>query len=494
MAARPEFPAAEDKSPRRISKAFSKRLQKHPEIVRQSPLLTRAVDPFSWSPLVGRLSAGMAKPVVLAAKDQLLVGESVLDDVQRLLQRRQIDSRPVARLFDGLTRPHEGIEDVVVLEVTWRRFHNPLTRNVFSATHYLRHSGALKGQESKVSPNHVHVAAPAGWACPHGAPHPTPYEFTPLRHEGSAVQLTVIDCGYIWDEAWGPNPLDDLCRRLNGPYPADVLTLDKGWQAGTPDEFIAGENHHASMLDALAGHANFVAGVIALGCPNAEITLWNFNGAFVQQSREIPLEIALCRALLKSREPTSEQPEPPSLINVGFSFPSDDDRVSIAWKSTFECLGPEVVVVAPAGNQASPHRRYPAALSDRYGELYANVIGVASINYGSDRRSKFSNYGRWVTCSAMGSEVISTFIRAGNVRPEDGARGRTVDFDAPWATWNGTSFAAPAVTAAIAKEMSDDSPRAAWQRLTNPANGQGPESAPGLGYVFKNLGGSRSRR
>jgi hypothetical protein len=491
MAARQEFPAPEDRTPRRVSKAFSKRLVKHPEIARHTPLATRVVDPFSWSPLVGRFTAGMTKPVVLAARDQLLVGESVLDDVQRLLGRRGVDSRPLARLFDGVTLPHDGIEDVVVLEVTWGGgLHNPLSRNVFSATHHLRRS--LQGQESKVSPNHVHVAAPVGWACPHGPPHPTPYEVLPTSRDRPSVPVTVIDSGYIWDDAWGPNPLEDLCS-LKGPYPADVLTLDAGWQTGTQDALAFGRDQHPSVLDALAGHANFVAGVVAIGCPNPEITLWNFNSAFVDESREIPLEIALCRTLLKAREPTAEQPEPASLINVGFSFPADDDHVSMAWKSTFEALGPEVVVVAPAGNQASPHRRYPAALSDRYGDLYASVIGVASINYGSDRRSKFSNYGGWVTCSAMGSEVISTFIRAGNVRPEDGSHGRVVDFDAPWATWNGTSFAAPAVTAAIAKEMNGDGPRAAWERLKSPAKGQGPDQVAGLGYVFKTLGGNQSR-
>jgi hypothetical protein len=64
-----------------------------------------------------------------------------------------------------------------------------------------------------------------------------------------------------------------------------------------------------------------------------------------------------------------------------------------------------------------------------------------------------------------------------------------VDFDAPWATWNGTSFAAPAVTAAIAKEMNGDGPKAAWQRLTKPP----PQKVKGLGYVFKNLGGNKAR-
>jgi hypothetical protein len=479
MAARQEFPAAEEKTPR-VSKAFSKRLQKHPEIAKHTPLLTRAVDPISWSPLVGRLSAGMTKPVVLAARDQLLVGESVLEDVERLLGQRGIGSERLARLFEGVRLPHEGIEDVVVLEVTWRGgLRNRLSDNVFSTTHHLRRS--LKGQESKVSPNHVHVAAPVGWACPHGPPHPTPYVVPPANRDQQPVPVTVIDSGYIWDDEWGRNPLEDLCR-LRGPYPAEVLSPAGVWEPGSPDPLTASGN----MLDALAGHANFVAGVVALGCPNAEITVWNFNGAFVEQSREIPLEIALCRALLKAREPTDEQPEPPSLMNVGFSFPADDDHCSMAWKSTFECLGPDVVVIAPAGNQASPHRRYPAALADRYGDLYANVIGVASINYGSDRRSKFSNYGPWVTCSAMGSEVISTFIRAGDVRPEDDARGRTVQFDDPWATWNGTSFAAPAVTAAIAKEMrGGGGPKAAWDRLTK------PPSKDGLGYVFKYLGGNK---
>ena len=49
------------------------------------------------------------------------------------------------------------------------------------------------------------------------------------------------------------------------------------WLPGIPDVPDADSD---GVLDALAGHANFVAGLIAQGCPQAEITIRNHNGGF----------------------------------------------------------------------------------------------------------------------------------------------------------------------------------------------------------------------
>jgi hypothetical protein len=117
------------------------------------------------------------------------------------------------------------------------------------------------------------------------------------------------------------------------------------------------------------------------------------------------------------------------------------------------------MVVAPAGNQHSERPRYPAALSGSNNHM----IGVGSTT------GEFSNYGPWVTCSADGADVESTFLRIRTKRRlEDGGR---YAFRDAWAQWNGTSFATPKVVAAIIDKMGTYSgltPLQAWHRVAAP--------------------------
>src|SRR5262249_47771268 len=151
------------------------------------------------------------------------------------------------------------------------------------------------------------------------------------------------------------------------------------------------------------------------------------------------------------------------VINLGFSFlprdePPDHDVVSCIWERTFQYIGKEVLVVCPAGNQDSALRRYPAALPMKNPVLYGNVIGVGSIDdpgvvsvpspgYTLVKSKEFTNHGvggdKWVKCSAVGSNVISSFLDV-DMPLEDCDDASSRDFTAnAWAVWNGTSFATP---------------------------------------------------
>jgi len=66
-------------------------------------------------------------------------------------------------------------------------------------------------------------------------------------------------------------------------------------------------------------------------------------------------------------------------------------------------LGKGCILVASAGNDNTPAKRYPAA--------YDGVISVAS-TASDDSKSDFSNYGDWVKISAPGSNIRSTTINA----------------------------------------------------------------------------------
>lgn len=85
------------------------------------------------------------------------------------------------------------------------------------------------------------------------------------------------------------------------------------------------------------------------------------------------------------------------VINLSLGSPSDAftlrRAVEYAWSRG-------AVTVAAAGNDGSAAPNYPAA--------YSTVISVGSVDR-SDRKSSFSNYGRWVDVAAPGSDILSTY-------------------------------------------------------------------------------------
>jgi hypothetical protein len=282
------------------------------------------------------------------------------------------------------------------------------------------------------------------------------------------VPVTIIDSGYQWDPRWGANPLDafEAIKETEAQY-----VSGKAWLDGIPD---VPDVNRDGVLDALAGHANFIAGVIARGCPHAQIRIRNHNGGFHPESDDFPTEAAVARSLCKSGTA--------KVINLGFAFACYGNTISCVWDLAFNQIGPDVIVVAPAGNQNSTRERYPAALHAKYPN---QMIGVASIDGlkedGSPTRSSFSNHGGWVTCAAHGAHVHSTFLSVDMPVEDDSATVRkSRDFTkSAWATWNGTSFATPRVVAELATEISKGaSPIAAGKNLTSKA------PAAGLGAVL----------
>ena len=162
-------------------------------------------------------------------------------------------------------------------------------------------------------------------------------------------------------------------------------------------------------------------------------------------------------------------------------------------------LNPGCVVVAPAGNQGTatipcidPH--YPAALSRTHPE----VVGVASLETTGNARSSFSNSGTaanpWVTCSAVGEQVRSTFLGV-NLPPEEtnppDVPGGGHDFEGHhgWAIWQGTSFAAPKVAAAIANRLqsANNTGIAAWTSAKQDNRLTSIQALPELGIRFNRL-------
>lgn len=103
------------------------------------------------------------------------------------------------------------------------------------------------------------------------------------------------------------------------------------------------------------------------------------------------------------------------------------------------------VVVASAGNDGTCVPMYPAA--------FPGVVAVAAVD-ADDHPADFSNFGPWVRACSLGVDVESAFFEWDGKEPEE--EGVDIDRFEGWATWSGTSFAAPRVVAVLARWLADN--------------------------------------
>jgi subtilisin family serine protease len=168
-------------------------------------------------------------------------------------------------------------------------------------------------------------------------------------------------------------------------------------------------------------------------------------------------EVAIAHAMLRRSDT--------DVIQCGFAFPTLDDYPSLPFAAVLAELrqpsaprGGQVAVVAPAGNEQSRRRYWPAALPD--------VVGVASTNRRLNARAWFSNWGEWCDCCTRGEHVYSTFVDWDG--PVEGEPITDIEHFRGWARWDGTSFAAPKVSAEIARLVAANPglpPKQAWDQI-----------------------------
>ncbi|HET6866723.1 MAG TPA: S8/S53 family peptidase [Solirubrobacteraceae bacterium] len=295
-----------------------------------------------------------------------------------------------------------------------------------------------------VSPNHVAILCPAAGGCPAAPPQPAPRRRVPFVEppsRESTAKVTILDSGYIWIDPPHTN-LDERVTVIAGQR------LDPTTGTWVPDEPDGLYTDPLGQLDGISGHGTFIAGLIAHIAPRTRLEVVGLRNQEVEipdldPGTELGLfetEVAIAHAMLLRCDT--------DVIQCGFAFPTLDDYPSLPFAAAMAQLREEtaphagrVAVVSPAGNEQSRQRYWPAALPD--------VIGVASTNRRGNARAWFSNWGDWCDCAARGEYVYSTFIRwDGPVEGEPLTD--TEDFDG-WARWDGTSFAAPKVSAEIAR-------------------------------------------
>ncbi|MEO3827873.1 S8/S53 family peptidase [Actinomadura sp. B10D3] len=260
-----------------------------------------------------------------------------------------------------------------------------------------------------VSPNHLVVGQPMWWSGPADRPRPAPPVPAPEAVAARrGVTVAILDTGLA------PHPwyAQTEWYREQRAEVAEVLDADLDFD-----------------LDAQAGHGTFIAGVVLAQAPSAELRARRVIGG-----DGVGDELDVIRALewLAERKHAD-------VVNISLGCHTYDDRPSPVLAQAIAALGRRTAVVACAGNAAADRPFWPAAMKP--------VIAVAALD-GADR-AWFSNYGWWVDACAQGVGVASTFVRF------DGRRTAVDGIDPDrfdgYATWSGTSFAAPVVAGRIAR-------------------------------------------
>lgn len=264
----------------------------------------------------------------------------------------------------------------------------------------------------------------------------------------------VTPMGVVIKGCTGPTPIADgpgfpsTSVHSDGTCPT-VAVLDTGissqsrsdgWLQGlvTPDNVDRLDAiPHNGELDPGAGHGTFAAGIVQQVAPDAEVRAYR-----VMDSAGVGGEVQVACALLKAAADGAD------IINLSLGTQSVHDRPPVALEAALELMAeryPDVLVVAAAGNDGETRPCWPAAFPD-----VVSVAGLAS----DLAPTEWSNQGDWVTCAAVGEGIVSTYVE-GRRRGADGDVPAVFGADA-WASWTGTSFAAPQVAGAVAALCADD--------------------------------------
>ncbi len=222
--------------------------------------------------------------------------------------------------------------------------------------------------------------------------------------DGNAVRVAVIDTG--------------LASTLTGAMSPSEAVDDFDWDGD-------------GYLDPVAGHGTFIAGLIRRVAPEVAVGVVQALSSFGDgDEMEVCCQISdLCSSDI-----------PPHIISLSFSGYTLE-KPNMLKNALKKAQKKGIVVVASAGNDGIDREAYPAA--------FPGVIAVAAL--GPEGPAAFSNHGDWVDACAPGVDLTSFFFsQDGDVERE---YGYDEDSFKGWASWSGTSFAAPNVAGAIARRM-----------------------------------------
>ncbi|MEP7202215.1 MAG: S8 family serine peptidase [Ilumatobacteraceae bacterium] len=364
------------------------------------------------------------------------------------LRAKGVDAQPDHVLFaHGMTccccgpHPATGCDPMFLA--------NPLHANPLHANPL--HANPLHANPLHANPLHANAADPNGPIRSSARPAEAPpwYSVTPRAGASGpstgTPKVVVIDTGIA-----GTTDLPEFLRQARGVGAAGNANVD-----------VADENSD-QWLDPAAGHGTFIAGIIeriAPGCAVDVIKVLGPQGAGSESE-----VVAAIDTVAANRQ------DPPAFLNLSFGGYVWEQAPMLS-AAVLNAQQRGIVVVASAGNDGTCRPSFPAAIP--------GVVSVGAI--GPWGPAWFSNYGDWVRACAPGVDVVSSFFASFDGK-EPPSGGRDIDNFRSWATWSGTSFAAPAVVGALVREMraSNCTPTQAVDRLIDaPWLGR----IPGLGTV-----------
>ena len=220
-----------------------------------------------------------------------------------------------------------------------------------------------------------------------------------------------------------------------------VGVADTGIQTGAPwmgavELLEAGDEEDPNPSEELfeAGHGSFVAGRVREHCPEALVRATRIG----MDERGLVDELSAIRRVAA----LATAGEGLDLLVMAFGSPAGGGS-AVAWRALLAQLRrhrgrfglPPTVIVAAGGNLGIDVPMLPASLP---GVISVGALGV------DGRPAPFSNHGNCIDVWARGTDVGGAFLR------QDPRFGRAFD---GWATWSGTSFAAPAVAGQLAARM-----------------------------------------
>jgi hypothetical protein len=247
-----------------------------------------------------------------------------------------------------------------------------------------------------------------------------------LTGPGGHPRVTVLDTGL----AQGVQ-MPDL---LGGPQGSARISGDPDQPDSNLVDTAGTTFSQDTWLDPVAGHGTFIAGLVEQLAPGCEIRVEHvISGLGDAIESDVIQKVQAVAAL-----PPNRRPEIISLSFGGAALAQAPALRSAIAKAQLD----GIVVVASAGNSGTCEPQYPAA--------YDGVIAVGAV--GPDGPTPWTNYGEWVDACAPGADLVSAFF-AKFEGPEPRINTFDPDHFAGWATWSGTSFAAPVVVAALAREM-----------------------------------------
>ncbi|HEY4571830.1 MAG TPA: S8/S53 family peptidase [Kribbella sp.] len=295
----------------------------------------------------------------------------------------------------------------------------------------------------KATPDHALALCGNGYPCPATEPAMVPSRSmspTPALNsavccgksgwDGDGVMVGVVDGGLI----------DDAPRMW--PWMAGI--------SGDPeDPYLPGTR----LIKPYSCHGTFVAGCVRCTAPRAEVCVKKAEYINSRPSAGMAYEHEIIRRMSDLLDWGAD------IIVCEFDGFTRFHRPLHTFNAFYDrrLRHLNVVVLAPAGNDATQSPTFPAA--------YSWVIGVGSLSANGNNRSDFSNHGGWVDVYGPGEDLVNAFAVGDYLCIEPPHEWRHFD---GLANWSGTSFSTPLVAGMIAARMSatgENAPQAAGALL-----------------------------